>query len=144
MRFQKTGTNPDTYVIRIESGESAVETLTEFMASQGVGFATIGAIGAMDRADVGWWNADTREYEFHMLEEQMEVLSLQGTCTIMDGRPFLHIHCMLGTHDLSVVGGHLKEGRAYPMLEAWVHTQDATVQRAREGSFTGLQLPEEM
>lgn len=142
MRFQRTSTNPDSYVVRIESGEPIIEMLTAFMESQGVRFATISAIGAVDRAEVGWWNAVSGEYEFHVLEEQMEVLSVQGTCSLMDGKPFLHLHCMLGRHDLSVVGGHLKEGRAYPMLEVWVQTQDATVRREREGSFTGLQLPD--
>jgi uncharacterized protein len=142
MRFQWTGTNPAGYVVRLESGEPVIETLTAFMASQEVGFASVNAIGAMDRAEVGWWNGSTREYEFHLLEEQMEILSLQGTCTLMDGKPFLHLHCMLGRHDLSVVGGHLKEGRAYPMAEVWVQTQDTAVRRATEGSFTGLQLPD--
>jgi predicted DNA-binding protein with PD1-like motif len=142
MRFQKTGTNSPTYVVRLESGDPVIETLTAFMAEQGVGFASIGAIGALDRAEVGWWNGVTREYEFHLFEEQMEVLSFQGTCTLMDGKPFLHLHCMLGRHDLSVIGGHLKEGRAYPMAEVWIQTQGIAVQRAQEGSFTGMQLPE--
>jgi predicted DNA-binding protein with PD1-like motif len=142
MRFQKTGTNPAAYIVRLESGEPVIETLTAFLAAQGVGFALIGAIGAMDRAEVGWWNGVTREYEFHTFEEQVEILSFQGTCTLMEGRPFLHLHCMLGRHDLSVIGGHLKEGRAYPMAEVWIQTQDAEVRRAPEGSFTAMQLPE--
>ena len=144
MRFQRTGTNPAAYIIRLEVGEPVIETLTAFMAAQGVGFATISAIGAMDRAEVGWWNGATREYEFHVFEEQMEVLSFQGTCTLMDGKPFVHLHCMLGRHDLSVIGGHLKEGRAYPMAEVWIQTQDAEVRRAPEGSFTAMQLPEKL
>ena len=144
MRFQRTGTNPAAYIIRLEVGEPVIETLTAFMAAQGVGFATISAIGAMDRAEVGWWNGATREYEFHVFEEQMEVLSFQGTYTLMDGKPFVHLHCMLGRHDLSVIGGHLKEGRAYPMAEVWIQTQDAEVHRAPEGSFTAMQLPEKL
>jgi predicted DNA-binding protein with PD1-like motif len=144
MRFQKTGTNPEGYIVRLESGDPVIETLTAFMAAQGIGFASISAIGSMDRAEVGWWNGVTREYEFHLLEEQLEVLSFQGSCTVMDGKPFVHLHCMLGRHDLSVVGGHLKEGRAYPMAEVWVQTQDATVLRAPEGSFTAMQLPDKL
>jgi uncharacterized protein len=144
MRFQKTGSNPGAFVVRLESGDPVIETLTAFMDSQGIGFATISAIGAMDRAEVGWWNGSTREYEFHLLEEQMEILSFQGTCTLMDGKPFLHLHCMLGRHDLSVIGGHLKEGRAYPMAEVWVQAQDTVVRREPEGSFTAMQLPEKL
>ena len=144
MRFQKTGSNPAAFVIRLESGDPVIETLTAFMASQGIGFATISAIGAMDRAEVGWWNADTHEYEFHLLEEQMEILSFQGSCTLMEGKPFLHLHCMLGRQDLSVIGGHLKEGRAYPMAEVWIQTQDTAVHREPEGSFTAMQLPEKL
>ena len=142
MRFQRTGTNPAAYIIRLEAGEPIIETLTAFMTSRDVGFATISAIGAMDRAEVGWWNGETREYEFHLFEEQMEILSFQGTCTLMDSKPFLHLHCMLGRHDLSVIGGHLKEGRAYPMAEVWIQAQDAEVRRSPEGSFTAMQLPE--
>jgi predicted DNA-binding protein with PD1-like motif len=144
MRFQKTGTNPAAYVARLESGEPVIETLTAFMAAQGVGFASISAIGSMDRAEVGWWNGATREYEFHLFEEQMEILSFQGSCSLMDGKPFVHLHCMLGRHDLSVIGGHLKECRAYPMAEVWIQTQEAAVRRAPEGSFTAMQLPEKL
>ena len=69
----------DRYIIRLESGEEVIATLTALLRTEGIKFASVSAIGAVRRAQLGYWNADTRAYEFNDFEEQMEVVSLGGT-----------------------------------------------------------------
>jgi uncharacterized protein len=141
MQFQQFG---DRYIVRLHSGEPVMETLTAFLRERGVGFASVSAIGAVRRAELGYWNADTQEYEFRAFEEQLEVVSFGGNCSIRDGEPFLHIHCALGRQDFSLIGGHLKEALVHPTLEVWLQTEPERVRRARDqgSGLYLLQLPD--
>ncbi|HEY0072233.1 MAG TPA: PPC domain-containing DNA-binding protein [Chloroflexia bacterium] len=134
-----TGASGDRYIVRLESGEPVMEMLTAFMQAIGVGFAYIGAIGAVRWARLGYWNPQTKEYEFRDFDEQLEVLSLQGDCSQKDGEPFLHIHCVLGRRDFSTIGGHLNEARVHPTLEVWIRTESAQVSRGPDPA-SGLDL----
>jgi predicted DNA-binding protein with PD1-like motif len=86
-------------------------------------------LGAVSGATVSYWNAQTRHYEAHVLDEQMEVVSLIGNVTLKEGNPFLHIHVTLGRHDLSVVGGHLNDLTVQPNLELWLRPESDSISR---------------
>lgn len=136
MQYQRFG---DRYIVRLESGEAAVETLTALLRAEGMQFASVTAIGAVRWAELGYWNANTQEYEFRRFDEQMEVVSLGGNASLKNGTPFLHIHCVLGKQDFSVIGGHLKEAQVHPTLEVWLRTERTPVHRGRDES-SGLDL----
>ena len=129
----------DRYIVRLESGEAAIETLTALLRAEGIQFASVSAIGAVRWADMGYWNADAQEYEFRRFDEQMEVVSLVGNCSLKDGEPFLHVHCTLGKRDFSVIGGHLKEAQVHPTLEVWLRTESTPVHRGHDEA-SGLDL----
>lgn len=114
MQFQR---HDRRHIIRLESGEPVIETLSAFLRSEGVVFATVSAIGAVSQARLAYWNAESRKYEYTDLDEQVEVLSFMGNCALREGEPFLHVHAVLGRRDLSVLGGHIVEATAHPTLE---------------------------
>ena len=128
----------DRYQLRLESGEALNASLLDWLAGQDIGYAVMTGLGAVSGATVSYWNGETREYEQHELNEQMEVVSLIGNATMKEGRPFTHIHVTLGRRDLSVVGGHLNDLVVNPNLEIWLRAEDATVDRTldeRSGLF---------
>ncbi len=136
MRFQRF---EDRYVVRLESGEPLIETLTEFLRAEQVEFANLSAAGAVSWFRLGYWNARTRDYEYHEFEEQCEVVSFEGNCALKDGAPFLHLHGVFGRHDFTAIAGHIKDARVHPTLEVWLRTEDVPVRRAHD-SGTGLDL----
>jgi uncharacterized protein len=136
MRFQRFG---DRYIVRLESGESIIDTLTEFLRSERVEFANLSAAGAVSWVRLGYWNAETRAYEYREFDEQLEVVSFQGNSALKDHTPFLHLHGVFGRRDFSAVAGHIKEARVHPTLEVWLRTEDVPVQRAPDPA-TGLDL----
>ncbi len=136
MRFQQFD---DRYVVRLEPGELAIEGLTAFLRAEGVEFANVSAAGAVEWARLGYWNPDTRAYEYRDFPEQLEVVSFQGNASLKAGQPFLHLHGVFGRHDFSTVGGHIKEARVRPTLEVWLRTESIPVRRARD-TATGLDL----
>jgi predicted DNA-binding protein with PD1-like motif len=136
MRFQKFG---DRYIVRLESREPVIESLTAFLRDERIEFANLSAAGAVRWVHLGYWNADTRAYEYREVAEQLEVVSFQGNGSLKDGEPFLHLHGVFGRRDFSVLGGHIKEARVHPTLEVWLRTEDIAVRRAKDEA-SGLDL----
>lgn len=136
MRFQRFG---DRYIVRLESGEAVFETLIAFLQAEDVEFSSVSAAGAVRAVTLGYWNAETKQYEYRDVEEQLEVVSFQGNSSLKDGKPFLHIHGVFGRRDFTVYGGHVKEARVHPTLEVWLRTEDVPVRRAHDEA-SGLDL----
>jgi predicted DNA-binding protein with PD1-like motif len=136
MEFQNFS---DRYVVRLESGEPVIETLTRFLSEQRIGFANVSAAGAVSRVRLGYWNAQSKEYQYKDFGEQLEVVSFQGNASLKEGKAFLHIHGVFGRSDYSVLGGHVKEAWVHPTFEIWLRTEDVPVRRSHDQA-TGLDL----
>jgi uncharacterized protein len=141
MMFQRVG---NRLQVRLESGDNVVESLTLLLEAEGIGYAAVTGLGAVRYARVAYLNVDTREYEAHEVEEQLEVVSLVGNAALRDGKPFLHLHAALGRRDLSMFGGHLQEMVAHPTVEVWLAPEEGSVQRVFDETLgmAVMQLPE--
>ena len=106
-----------TFALVFERGDEVVSTLERFAAEQGLDASRITAIGAFERATLGFFDWERKDYERIPVEEQVEVLSLIGDIALDAGRPKLHAHVVLGRRDGSTVGGHLLCAQVRPTLE---------------------------
>ena len=80
-----------TYLLVFDRGDEVVQTLTRFAADTEVGHFQ--AIGALERATLAYWNAETKQYEDLPVNEQVEVVSLLGDATRDEkGEPRIHAH----------------------------------------------------
>ena len=124
-----------TQFIVFKPGDEVVTTLQD----SGIDSAQIIAIGGFQQATVAYWNRETKQYEDHDFNEQLEVVSLIGSVSrVKDGHK-VHAHVTLGRRDLTTIGGHLKRGVVYPTLEMMVIPVDPPLKRERDGD-TGLDL----
>lgn len=131
---------PATHAVVLATGDEAVGALTRFVRERGIDAASLSAIGAFERAVVGYFDWDSKEYRKIPVAEQVEVLSLLGdVAQSPDGLPSLHIHAVLGRCDGSVVGGHLLEGHVRPTLEIVLIEPPAQLKK-RMDPETGLAL----
>src|SRR5688572_24795239 len=106
------------HVVVLDSGEEAFATLGRFAGEAGISAASLTAIGAFERATVGWFDFASKSYRKIEVSEQCEVLSAIGDIAVGDdGKPSLHIHILLGLSDGSTRGGHLLTGIVRPTLE---------------------------
>jgi predicted DNA-binding protein with PD1-like motif len=128
-----------TFVVVLDKGDEAVETLTSFAAREQIAAASLTAIGAFRSATVGYFDRETKSYAETPLDEQVEVLSLIGDLAIAKQRPKLHAHVVLGRRDATTRGGHLLRGEVWPTLEVVVTEAPAHLQR-RTDPETGLAL----
>src|SRR6266508_3688277 len=111
-------TEAPVHVVILDSGEEAFAALTRFANESAISAASLTAIGAFERATVGWFDFASKSYRKIEVGEQCEVLSAIGDVAIGDdGRASLHIHIVLGMSDGSTRGGHLLAGTVRPTLE---------------------------
>ena len=123
----------ETRVAILESGEEALTTLTKFANDAGITAASLTAIGAFERATVGWFDFEKKTYKKIEVAEQCEVLSAIGDIAVGDdGKASLHVHVVLGLPDGSTRGGHLLEGKVRPTLEVVITDTPAHLRRKKK------------
>jgi predicted DNA-binding protein with PD1-like motif len=123
----------ETRVAILESGEEALTTLTKFANDAGITAASLTAIGAFERATVGWFDFEKKTYKKIEVAEQCEVLSAIGDIAVGDdGKASLHVHVVLGLADGSTRGGHLLEGKVRPTLEVVITDTPAHLRRKKK------------
>ena len=118
-----------TYVVVCDPGDEAVSALTQFARAERLEAAQLTAVGAFERATVGWFDGAARDYRRTPVDEQCEVLSLIGDIAEGQDGPTLHVHAVLGLSDGTTRGGHLLEGRVFPTLEVMVTETPAELRR---------------
>ncbi|MBR0908094.1 PPC domain-containing DNA-binding protein [Bradyrhizobium liaoningense] len=122
-----------TRVIVLDAGEEAFATLTEFANDAGITAASLTAIGAFERATVGWFDFEKKTYKKIEVAEQCEVLSAIGDIAVGDdGKASLHVHVVLGLADGTTRGGHLLEAKVRPTLEVVVADTPAHLRRKKK------------
>ena len=130
----------ETRVVILDSGEEAFAALTKFANEAGITAASFTAIGAFEKATVGWFDFEKKTYKKIEIAEQCEVLSAIGDVAVGDdGKASLHIHVVLGLSDGSTRGGHLLDGKVRPTMEV-VLTDTASHLRRRKRADLGIAL----
>src|SRR5687768_2522967 len=130
----------ETHVVVLDTGEEAFGALSRFADPQKISAASITAIGAFEKATVGWFDVAAKTYRKIHVDEQCEVLSAIGDVAIGDdGKASLHIHIVLGLADGSTRGGHLLEGFVRPTLEV-VLTETPVKLRRKKRADLGIAL----
>jgi hypothetical protein len=118
-----------TYVVVCDPGDEAVAALTQFARAEDLEAASIAAVGAFERAVVGWFDRAAKDYRRIPVGEQCEVLSLLGDVAQGQDGPILHMHTVLGLSDGTTRGGHLLEGTVFPTLEVVVTETPAQLRK---------------
>lgn len=103
-------------VLRFDKGEDFMETLTEWLNGNNVESAAIlGGIGMLQDMEIGRY--DGKEYAKITEPDSCEILSLQGSVSMKEGQPFVHLHVSFADHDFKAVGGHLFKGTVSMTIE---------------------------
>jgi predicted DNA-binding protein with PD1-like motif len=128
------------HVVILDAGEEAFAALTKFANDKKLAAASLTAIGAFEKATVGWFDLAAKSYRKIEVGEQSEVLSAIGdVATGDDGTASLHIHIVLGLSDGSTRGGHLLAGTVRPTLEV-VLTEVPSKLRRKKRPDLGIAL----
>lgn len=125
-----------TFILVLDAGEEAFAAITAFAVKEQISAASLTAIGAFERAKVGWFDLAKKSYKPIEIASQCEGLSLLGDVAIGDdGKPSLHLHAVLGLEDGTTRGGHFLEGIVRPTLEVTVNETPAPLRRRKRADL---------
>ena len=137
-RLEADGTKG--WVLVLDIGDEVVGVLEHFAREAGIEGAYFSGIGALERAVLGYWDWESRDYERIAVDEQVEVLVLSGNVARAPKEGIkIHAHIVVGTRDGSARGGHLLEGHVRPTLEVVVTETPEPLRRVSDAR-TGLAL----
>ena len=136
MDYRKFG---NTYAVRIDLGEDIVENLKKLCKAEQIRLGRVEAIGAADHAVLGVYDLDKKEYYPETIDEFMEITSLNGNITSMDGKPYIHLHATLADQRHGVHGGHVLEMRVGATCEMFVTALEGEVTRQKDENL-GINL----
>lgn len=131
------------YGIRLERGEDVLPTLIEFCKEKGIQNGFFRAIGAVEKAKIGYYDLAKKEYGNKTYPDAMEVASMTGNIALVDGSPFIHCHCVLsgiapGTEN-QAIGGHVFEAKVAVTLEVHLEVFEGAIERKFDDDI-GLKL----
>ena len=119
----------DVIFVRLEDGDEIIAKLTEVAEKRDIKGAFVMGIGGIRRAKVGVFVPEKGEYEPEEVEGFSELASLLGNISILpDGKPFPHLHVVLGTKK-GIVAGHLLEAEVQVTAEIFITTLSKKLSR---------------
>lgn len=140
MRHKQVSDTPKTFVLIFDTGDEILTELKRFASERKLGGSSFKAIGARSRAKVGWFNWETKKYEVVAeLNEQVELLSLIGDIAVINEKPQVHAHTVIGRRDGTAHGGHLMEAIVRPTCELVLTENPAHLQKQIDAE-SGLAL----
>ncbi len=128
------------FIVRLDVGEEILSSLTELCSQEKITAGTISGIGAANYADIGLYEVAKRKYHGTILEEEMEIASLNGNISRKDGKVYLHLHAAFANKQGQIFGGHLRSARISATAEIYIHTVPAKIERVFDEETTGLNL----
>lgn len=128
-----------TIALVFDAGDEVMSTLQAFAADHNLMASRLTAIGAFQRATLGYFNWEHKEYDRIPVNEQVEVLSLVGDIALDGNKPKVHAHAVLGRRDGSTLGGHLLEAHVRPTLEVLLIESPAYLRRVHDAK-SGIAL----
>jgi predicted DNA-binding protein with PD1-like motif len=129
----------DTYLVRLDADEEITAAIAAFAADRRVDVASISGTGAAHHVVLGCYDRSARAFVRRAIDEEMELASLSGTITVMDGRARPHLHAVLAGRDFAAVAGRFIEGRVAGTCELVIRPMRGYAQRT-ENRELGLFL----
>jgi predicted DNA-binding protein with PD1-like motif len=128
-----------SYVLIFDTGDEFISGLMNFAKEKKLDASHFSAVGAFSGATLGFFDIGAKEYRKIPVNEQVEVLSLDGDIALDKGEPKVHAHAVVGKSDGTTRGGHVMEARVRPTLEVMLEESPAHLKRVYDQE-TGLAL----
>jgi hypothetical protein len=129
MQYRQSG---NTWTVRLDLGEEIIAQLKKLCEDERIRRGRVEAIGATDRAVIGVYDLEKKEYYPEAINEFMEITSLNGNITAMDGKPYIHLHVTLADQRHAVHGGHVLEMRVGATCEMFITAPEGEIGRTKD------------
>ncbi len=131
--------NNRRYFIKLTTGEEIIAALTDFASQQKITAAAFFGIGAVSSVELGFFDQNKQGYHFKKFDQPLEITNLTGNVTIVNDKPFLHVHGVFGDANFQTIAGHIKTATVGPTCEIFLISSDIKLPRTLDQA-TGLKL----
>ncbi len=125
---------------KLDFSSDLLDELTALCCKEDITLGKITAIGAVQKARVGYYDQKNREYQFVEINKNLEIISLVGNISIRDGKPMVHAHIALSDRDGNAFGGHLAKGTIVFACEFTITAYNGAEHIREPDEQTGLPL----
>lgn len=131
--------NENVIVARLDIDDEIIASLETICKENDIKSARVHAIGAVKNATVAMFDFAKGDYNETKLDRFMELLSLEGNVTRMNGETYIHLHASFGDSEGKAYGGHLKNAVIGATCEMFIEPLENVVNRIKD-SDTGLNI----
>ncbi|WP_338730185.1 PPC domain-containing DNA-binding protein [Haladaptatus sp. DJG-WS-42] len=128
MHYREVSTARE-FVTRFETGADWREELESLADAEGIDAAFFFGLGAVQDAEVWFYDQTDTEYYPVEFDEPLEVAACVGNISWLGDERFAHTHAVLSRADGETLAGHLNAGTVFAG-EVYVKTFEAPLERA--------------
>ena len=99
-----------SFMGRLPKGDDLLDAIQDVAKKVGVTTAKIDVIGAVEKAVIGFYDMEQREYKSIPLNKNLEIVQAGGNISLKDGQVIAHVHITLGDREGHTYSGHLMKG----------------------------------
>jgi predicted DNA-binding protein with PD1-like motif len=140
MAIVKKAKSRGIFIGKLSHGSDLLEEITDICRKENIRLGRIEALGAVQRARLGFYDQQTHEYHFHVIDQPLEITKLVGNVSLKDGNPFVHAHITLTDKTGNALGGHLAPGTLVFACEIILEAFDGPILERGFDGVTGLPL----
>ncbi|MGM0410955.1 MAG: PPC domain-containing DNA-binding protein [Bacillota bacterium] len=128
------------FLERLDTDKDLLEEITKFAKNKNVKKGIVKAIGAVSEAKIGYYDQNNEEYQYTKFKQHLEIVSLLGNISILDGEIMVHAHIALADEEGNMYGGHLAEGTKIFATELYLEEISGDDKIRKFDKDTGLTL----
>lgn len=95
------------WLIRMDKGDEIISSLERFAKAEEIKTGSITGIGGVGPVTLAFYEIKKRDYATKIFKVEYELLSLQGNFSVLDQKPHVHLHAILGDSKFRAFGGHV-------------------------------------
>jgi predicted DNA-binding protein with PD1-like motif len=112
MEYQEVHSSEE-YLARLETGADWREEIETLARRENVSAGWFNAMGALQDAEIWFYDQDEQEYRSVSFNEPLEVASCIGNVSLLDDEVFAHTHAVLSRENGEALAGHLNAGTVF-------------------------------
>ncbi|MDO4492731.1 MAG: DNA-binding protein [Clostridia bacterium] len=97
----------NTVVLRLDPGDEIAASILAVAEKENITCASVTGIGATNDASIGVFDRKINTYDRIDLSDDFEIANLTGNLSVMDGKPYQHLHITLAGAGGATKAGHL-------------------------------------
>ena len=105
------------YGLTLEPGDDIHGSIEGYCARYDFVNAEVTGIGSVENPTLAHYSMKTRKFTDKSFTGIFEISSLLGNISLVDGKPFAHLHVTISDIDMTAHAGHLVKGTCSATLE---------------------------